>query len=792
MDNLGTLLAHNMWQSIIIFAFVFVILKLIKNTSAEEKSWSWSATLFALALLPLAAFLPGKGIDFDKAGQRVAIEATDAPMFKEIEQAEATTIKTKPKFKKIKRSEFSLPVIGKDDLIKALLLFWFCGTLVALLRLSYAAYNASRLRQKAYPFAGLDDNNWPQSIEIAICDRINGPIVIGIFKPLILIPRGFAQDMLADELKPLLYHELAHVKRHDNLFHFIERIIIALYWWNPVMHFIAARIAEERELACDDRAANSCGDGLVYAKSLLKGARKLMGDNHPVLGLAVLRRESVLSKRINRLTVRSALGGLNINRLVKNLSALFAAIFILCIVTPRIAVGQVDVDKKDLNSVEMVRDGQFLEVEWKGNIDIDDQDSEITSLSEDGYFSLVTEDNGERKEIIISNNGEETKSSFLENGSEREMTTEDKAWQRYALVDMLRLSGINAEKRVDRIYKEGGAAKVIEEISMMHSDYSMRLYTEALVEIYDLEQNEIQRLIMIVADMDSDYEKGMAFRSIADEQDLDGGNADLLASVAPDDEDFYVSVEFDPISDEDRAEMKREIERQLAELPTEEELEQIRREALEAMPSKEELAKMRKEALESLPSEEELEEMRAAALASIPSAEELEAMHAEAIADLPTDEELSAMVEEALESIPTADDLEQMRKEALESLPSKEEFKRMREDVIKGLPTEEEFEEMRTNIEENMLNGDDLERIRRELQDKLKNLPDMDELEDLNIDTQIELSHIRSEELSAVIDEQIEKQIELSLTIDEVKQLSAEIRENISEIRNELDEQSFR
>ena len=44
------------------------------------------------------------------------------------------------------------------------------------------------------------------------------------------------------------------------------------------MHFIVTRISEERELACDDRAIKSCGDQLIYAKSLLKGARQLVGE----------------------------------------------------------------------------------------------------------------------------------------------------------------------------------------------------------------------------------------------------------------------------------------------------------------------------------------------------------------------------------------------------------------------------------------------------------------------------------------------------------------------------------
>lgn len=724
MDNIGTLLAHNVWQSIIIFGIAFLILKLVKNVSAEEKSWSWSVTLFALALLPLAAFLPGKGIE---------LETVQAPVVSSFEQSEVpefaptlkSTSKAKTKINMASPGGFSLPKFGKEDLLMAFMVIWLLGTGFSLLRLTYACFNALKLRDGAYPYAGPEDAHWPSNVEVAVSNSINGPIVIGVFKPLILIPRSFAFDMVQEELKPLLYHELAHIKRRDNLLHFVERIIIAFYWWNPIMHYIAARISEERELACDDRAASSCGDNLVYAKSLLKGARKLMGDNKPVLGLAVLRRESVLSKRIKRLTVRSAFEGLNAKRLVKNLSVLSMAVLLLSLVTPRIAISQDVIDKKELNSVEMMQDDYFLEVEWKGNIELDDMDTEIIDLSDDGYFSLVTDENGELRELIFSHDGEAMDSRFLVDGTEREMTPEDMTWQRHAMVNMLRLSGINAEKRVDRIYAEGGAEKVINEISKMHADYPTRLYTEALVEIYELEQGEIQSLIRIVDQMESDYEKRLALESIANEQDLDGDTVELLATAAEDiDDAFYTQTEFEHMSEQEIEEMKRDVERQLAELPTAEEMERIRQEALESLPSAEELEEMRREALESLPSEEELEAIRTNALASVPTVEELKEIHAQALAGLPSEEELEKIVKDAMKTIPTMEELEEIRREAMEGIPDAEEILKMHEDAIKNIPTAEMLEEIRKEIKENVITKEELEEIRRELREQLENLPE--------------------------------------------------------------------
>ena len=369
--DVSVLAGHNIWQSIIIFVVVFIILKVIKDTSAEEKSWSWTATLFALALLPMAAFLPGEGFKWQNEVPVYQFEEVNSSMAPVVASQQLSN-----NDKSVMIVKSNADIITKDTLVNILLGVWLMGTLFALCRLIIAGYNAAALRKTAYPFAN-DQEAWPENVEVAICDEINGPIVVGIFKPLILIPRNFASEMQPEELKPLLFHELAHIKRHDNILHLFERIILSIYWWNPVMHFIVTRISEERELACDDRAIKSCGDQLIYAKSLLKGARQLMGEKKQILGLAVLRRESALGKRIKRLTETSSLEGFNIMRLIKNLSVLSMSILFLGLITPRLAVGQVNADE-----IEVEVKSEYMPSEEELENIIDEAMSEIPSEEE--------------------------------------------------------------------------------------------------------------------------------------------------------------------------------------------------------------------------------------------------------------------------------------------------------------------------------------------------------------------------------------------------------------------------
>ncbi|MCC3860349.1 M56 family metallopeptidase [Pseudemcibacter aquimaris] len=335
------LAGNNIWQSLIILGVVLVVFKMISKSSAEERSWSLSATLFVLAILPFAAFLPGEGLKMIKEPAPANYSAYEYSVINTVDSDSSfiprTPVPEKKTLKELPLEKVELPTIGKDELVIAALALWFVGSLIALIKLGGAALNASRIKSSAYPYV-LDDSlskNWPDDIEVAVSDDVTSPIVIGFVKPLIILPSRFVNSMTADQLKPLLYHELAHIKRFDNCFYLIERVILALYWWNPVMHYLAARLAEERELACDDRAALECGDQVEFAKSLLTGAKHLIGHNKSVLGLAALRRESVLSKRVKRMTEGMTLKGVDMTRLAKNVIAICFTIAIIGLITPR-------------------------------------------------------------------------------------------------------------------------------------------------------------------------------------------------------------------------------------------------------------------------------------------------------------------------------------------------------------------------------------------------------------------------------------------------------------------------
>jgi BlaR1 peptidase M56 len=86
--------------------------------------------------------------------------------------------------------------------------------------------------------------------------RIGGdaPFVCGLRRPTLVLPRELAHALNPGDLRTVLLHELAHIKRRDLLWEWIPAIARLLYFFHPAAHYIVYRTRLERELACDQAA----------------------------------------------------------------------------------------------------------------------------------------------------------------------------------------------------------------------------------------------------------------------------------------------------------------------------------------------------------------------------------------------------------------------------------------------------------------------------------------------------------------------------------------------------------
>ena len=149
-----------------------------------------------------------------------------------------------------------------------ILALWLAGAILALARVAADLAAARRIRRRARFVTRVG-----AGIPLLESDEIHTPVVVGLWRPAILIPRGSARETAAP-LGTVITHELAHVERRDCLAQLAGRVACAAYWFDPLVWWAARRIALERERACDDRVLSSGADPLAYSQLLLDMARR--------------------------------------------------------------------------------------------------------------------------------------------------------------------------------------------------------------------------------------------------------------------------------------------------------------------------------------------------------------------------------------------------------------------------------------------------------------------------------------------------------------------------------------
>ena len=94
--------------------------------------------------------------------------------------------------------------------------------------------------------------NISRRVSVAVCDRIAAPILVGVFRPMILLPAAALTGWAPQQLEMVLLHELAHVRRYDNLVNLLQRVVESLLFFQPMVWIVSGWVRREREYGCDE------------------------------------------------------------------------------------------------------------------------------------------------------------------------------------------------------------------------------------------------------------------------------------------------------------------------------------------------------------------------------------------------------------------------------------------------------------------------------------------------------------------------------------------------------------
>lgn len=101
------------------------------------------------------------------------------------------------------------------------------------------------------------------------------PFVCRIFRPLLVLPASLA-EAAGLQLRPIVLHELAHIRRRDLAWRLVMEFTRILWWFHPLAHWVAYRESLERELACDQLAMLHANfNAADYARTLIDAASRM-------------------------------------------------------------------------------------------------------------------------------------------------------------------------------------------------------------------------------------------------------------------------------------------------------------------------------------------------------------------------------------------------------------------------------------------------------------------------------------------------------------------------------------
>ena len=283
--------ANHVWQSTLFVAFVWLVALALRRHDARVRYWLWAAASLKF-FLPMSWLISlGALVDWQTA-PAIAQPAATFVMHE---------ILVPPLL-----YDAAVPQVPQDTNIGrwVVLGVWLAGTAVVLFWWGRQWRPLRSALRKATPLrlgpdcdaSGLTLMSSPSAFE---------PGVVGILRPVLLVPEGLVDRLTPAQLDAILAHERAHVRAHDNLLAILHMAVEAIFWFHPLVWWIERRMIDERERACDEAVVRAGKRPADYAEGILAVCR--WSRESPVMCVAGVtgsdlrtRIETILANRVGR------------------------------------------------------------------------------------------------------------------------------------------------------------------------------------------------------------------------------------------------------------------------------------------------------------------------------------------------------------------------------------------------------------------------------------------------------------------------------------------------------------
>ena len=261
VSALGLTLLHFLWQGALIGGAAAMALRLRAGRSAQHRYLICMAALLACAVAPAVT---------------AVVLSMDSPSLSPLGDAGSLLlphIETPLRVVHSARGSWSL------DLITATVVLWMAGVLSVIVYYCVQWRGVERIRRSAVLLSSQGRfaetaqrvlRRWSASAEVPVrmAVSISTPIVIGLWRPMIVFPAAMLSRMPVADFELILLHEIAHIVRRDSWANALQIGLEILFFYHPLVHWLSRRARLERERACDDFAIAASGSAYEYARAL--------------------------------------------------------------------------------------------------------------------------------------------------------------------------------------------------------------------------------------------------------------------------------------------------------------------------------------------------------------------------------------------------------------------------------------------------------------------------------------------------------------------------------------------
>ncbi len=284
--NLFRLLVSLLWQSSILLSAVAVLGLLLRRHRASIRHAVWAGAMLLVPLLPLVGWVARRVGTPQAEIPVMPVYTTHIPWREGLAEGFTLTPAMPPVRESVEAAPEEADELGILAYPWAIVFLGYAGGLVVILSLM----NAGRIRlgHCARKARGVSDPrvvkvfqgarkrfSIRREVALVASGRVEVPMTIGTFRPVVILPAGLAKDLSDPELEAMAIHEMAHVKRKDPLLLMVLSFVRGVLFFHPLVWVGCREVSALGESACDDAVLDASCEPVSYAEMLTRVAQKL-------------------------------------------------------------------------------------------------------------------------------------------------------------------------------------------------------------------------------------------------------------------------------------------------------------------------------------------------------------------------------------------------------------------------------------------------------------------------------------------------------------------------------------